>query len=165
MEENKYRVWDTEFKRMIDPTILSETGAPPTCNRVFLGSNGLMYQFLAEPQSTDKLYDSTDEGIMKCHMIQTKRFIPLFYTRHNDKNDKEIYDGDILRTYDSQRDLLTINQVFWRNDLASWHLKSDKWFDIPLTFSREDVEIIGNKYEDKHLSEKLKSDHEINGNQ
>lgn len=76
--------------------------------------------------------------------------IPLMqFTGLVDKNGKEIYDGDILKT---ETDKVMI--VKWNEKFASWCLYRDGWAFYHWfgeSCNPKDCEIIGNKYQNKEL--------------
>lgn len=68
-----------------------------------------------------------------------------------DKNGKEIFDGDVLKTYDGE-----LAKVVWNKELACWEAEFlDEIVDLSevadIQSNRSDCEIIGNIYENPEL--------------
>lgn len=73
------------------------------------------------------------------------------YTGHKDKNDKEIYEGDIVKCFFTDR----LYQVVYRVWDASFVCENDEWEEILLFINNErpSLEIIGNIHENPELLE------------
>lgn len=70
-----------------------------------------------------------------------------------DMYDKEIFDGDVLKTYDGE-----LAKVVWNKELACWEARFlDEIVDLSevadIQSNRSDCEIVGNIYEDIELLE------------
>lgn len=78
------------------------------------------------------------------------------YTRLKDKEGKEIYEGDILKT---DRGLF---EVFWREGFAGFYLRSvanPDWIDlISMTGNVEWCEVVGDIYQHPELLQQPKED-------
>lgn len=71
------------------------------------------------------------------------------YTGLKDKNDKEIYEGDILALYHRDGSIVNLCQVFW-NELDNeydWKpVGEDSWSDLFSAFY-DDYKVVGNVHE------------------
>ena len=129
MKEIKFRIWNgTE---MIYDIVAGKFGT-----------------FYVNPENGDGLNPEDSASLS----VNTTKYpdIPLMqFTGLVDKNGKEIYDGDILKT---ETDKAMI--VKWNEKFASWCLLRIDWA-FPHYFGEscesEDCEIIGNKYQNQEL--------------
>lgn len=69
------------------------------------------------------------------------------YTGINDKNGKEIYEGDIVNNHS-----LITYQVIWNSYRLCWAVTEDRINSFPMIASKK-YEVIGNIYENKELLE------------
>ncbi len=80
------------------------------------------------------------------------------YTGLADMNDKEIYEGDIVKLKYGIIPLTEILEVVWSNDYCSWWFKNicqDKHSGGAGMEYQDDIEIIGNIYQNPELLKKL----------
>ncbi len=77
-------------------------------------------------------------------------FIPLQYTGLKDKNDKEIYDGDILDVKAGESGVFRY-QVVWNEKQCGWRNQYGQ--KLPQLFGKPNSEVIGNIYENSELFE------------
>lgn len=73
--------------------------------------------------------------------------IPMQYTGLKDKNDVDIYEGDIVKCNE------ILFRVLWSEKDAGFYLYKNTLFSLSNIFS-PDTEVIGNIYENKELLEK-----------
>lgn len=81
---------------------------------------------------------------------------PMQSTGLVDMYDKEIFEGDVLKTYDGE-----LAKVVWNKELACWEAEFlDEIVDLSevadIQSNRSDCEIIGNIYENPELLEEVK---------
>ena len=126
MREIKFRAWDSERKRMSLPF-------KPDGFTIFFTDDTIPFQFLSD----------------------TNRFKIMQYVEFSDKNGKEIYEGDILRTT-----VIFAWDLYLDNDIEETEVITtvveyqppkftQRRVDDGLlyTFDMEDFEVIGNIYE------------------
>lgn len=107
--------------------------------------------FMIAPAKTfefDRVTD-TEEDYVEADTIG--QFTGLY-----DKNGKEIYEGDILRFYDNNKEYVCV--VGWNNEVGAWciRFKEEEYIGIrPLGewIFEYKIEVIGNIYDNKELLE------------
>ena len=129
MREIKFRAWDKSAKRMMVVPILS------------FGHNGEGKTLIAEY----KTEDGFDVGVVNGESGEIMQFTGL-----QDKNGREIYEGDIVRwtswnTKNPRPEQFKIEQIIWRE--GSWQVPSSS-FNFAIYSNKE---IIGNIYENPEL--------------
>jgi hypothetical protein len=74
-----------------------------------------------------------------------ERFVVMQYTGLRDKNHKEIYEGDIIKSK-----LDNIGKVIWKDSMAAFYIIFKQGNDLLEGWNR-DGEVIGNIYENPEL--------------
>lgn len=105
--------------------------------------------------STPMTIEDIEDGKAK-RFLEVNGFLPLHhkchkrrYTDFNDKDGKEIYDGDILEKSRS-RDMSGLDVEFWKEQVEYEINKETSGFYIPFI---ESSKVIGNVYENPELME------------
>jgi uncharacterized phage protein (TIGR01671 family) len=135
--EIKFRAWDKKEKYM-------ET------HRIFISylNGGIKVDGCAYPLSNGWVHGNINREVRGMENIEPD-VILLQYTGLKDKNDKEIYEGDIL-CFISTIGEKHIHAVIWSKFNGSWHLKPIT--SIPVSAWSDYFEVIGNIYENPELS-------------
>ena len=121
--KTKFRVWDKKYKRFLDGgEVIFDLYNNNTCEIVI---NELGYDNTIDRQSD---------------------FIVMQYTGINDKNGKEIYEGDIIKNNPDG----DISVVYFDEEELQFCTKNNIYCQCPL-FTFYDFEIIGNVYENSNL--------------
>lgn len=118
----KFRVWDKRFSEFVEDFFVSEDG------KIYKKSTDTGYGIAISRETSDKI-------------------ILMQSTCLFDKNNKEIFEGDIVLVLDSPY------TVFYDNEKGSYRLKphDDRWnVDYMSNFSHGgNFEVVGNIYENK----------------
>jgi len=125
---SKFRVWDKAKNKFLPFEKRNELAL-----NIILLPTGQIFWF--NPSDKDNLYEDV-----------TDKFDVLFYTGVNDKNDKEIYDRDILKC-EAQN---YIGNVWFSN--GSFMTNCEGFGDHPISGTNPaDFEIIGNTLQNAEL--------------
>lgn len=106
------------------------------------------------PFKDDTLLLSYDE--ISFDEVPASDFILMQSTGLFDMYDKEVFEGDVLKTYDGE-----LAKVVWNVSLGCWEAEFlDEIVDLSevadVKYNRSDCEIVGNIYEDIELLEEEK---------
>lgn len=118
MEEIKFRVWDEFTKKM--------------------------YYEVELMKKEDGYWWIWENGCLLNGSESSRRFV-MQYINHTDKNNKDIYQGDLLKI-SMQREVQ--NNLLPVEDLYSFY---EKWFCGDPYYQITELEIVGNKFENKEL--------------
>lgn len=143
MREIKFRAWNTEEKILIYFLYMHITY-----------DETLVFDTFKESTYLDETFDRTTE------------FILMQYTGLRDKNDKEIYEGDILKCKWGQSNQEPVYQnriVSFNQDKNTfvWTLQDkrdfeNKWEGAFNQWNQDEIEVMGNIYENPKLLKEVK---------
>jgi len=114
-------------------------------------------KFRAWDKDSQKMNGNVEIYIDKDKTIEVRpkdnKTIVMQSTGLADENGKEIFEGDVLKTYDGE-----LAKVVWNKELACWEAEFlDEIVDLSevadIQSNRSDCEIVGNIYEDIELLE------------
>lgn len=129
MRELKFRAWDDEAKRMYSPEELEQPEIQDNTKKT-------IYSYLSFGVLC--IYDFRDKEPIE--------LVPMQSTDWYDKNNKEIYEGDIVQIGD------TIHQIIWSEDISGFVvLSTDGMALMGGDYLGDEIEIIGNIYENQDL--------------
>lgn len=135
----KFRVWDKVNKYFIDPSYC------------YINANGILYGLLPFGRIEKPfLFDS------KMTILNEEKYIKQFFTGVQDKNSKDMYDGDIINVQVGDMHLATA-VVIWSYESCGFVMKCIYPIkdSIKLLCTRPHlIEIIGNIFETPELLEK-----------
>lgn len=155
MRELKFRAWDKLSKQMIRPEILGMNGnfIEPSGKGIFtLGQFKLTSDGAFRDSSTgEDLHMTSLEGyILKPWQEPNKELELMQYTGLKDKNGVEVYEGDIVtaRWFEEEADddFEATGVMVW--DGLGFDLKGVRFLHA---FDSDQLEVIGNIYENKRL--------------
>ncbi len=129
MRDVKFRAWDPVLQKMYSP-------------------EGLEQPEIEDP--TEKtIYSYLSCGVLSIYDFRDKEpleLFPLQFTGWYDRNQKEIYEGDILQWEN------VLNQVIWSDEISAFVILSfDGMISMGGDFLTDSIEVIGNIYEDPGL--------------
>lgn len=134
MHDIKFRVWNTSLKGYVPEDI------------VYLSPDGSL--LFGSIMMNDAIYIKPNFQKYKDALLEGENIIEQ-YTGLKDKNDKEIYEGDILALYHRDGSIVNLCQVFW-NELDNeydWKpVGEDSWSDLFSAFY-DDYKVVGNVHE------------------
>jgi uncharacterized phage protein (TIGR01671 family) len=130
MRKLKFRAWDSIRKKMYYPA-----------GEIFTYETETLYPQIGQN------FDVPDQGFSSTNGFLDENPIIQQYTEFNDKNDKEIFDGDILKLTFSRSDPFTgvnelTDKVYWNGD--GWRFRGESLYEFAAH-----CEVIGNIFESK----------------
>lgn len=133
MKKIKFRVWDKRDKRMYySPDFDIKFGRKGT--KVALGHT--------------KRHGGEGAISPKTDDIKIMQFTGL-----KDKNNKEIYEGDIVEFGKTTDDNRILGEIYWKDELAGFGFKLNRAVLMGMDdLKPENVEVVGNIYENPELS-------------
>ena len=138
MREIKFRAWDKEYKYMNYKVLVGNVWDTDT-------------KYTAHAMWIEPKYVSYKKESGWCHFDEHSNIELMQYTGLKDKNNVEIFEGDIIRvnklTYDKNNEFEPfVSKIEFY--MGSFHLDTKKM--LLLSYGK-DIEVIGNIYENKEL--------------
>lgn len=128
MREIKFRAWDTSAKHMLE------------VRELILRSDGMVKH----------VFDYVGE-----HNNEEDEVILMQFTGLKDKNDKEIYEGDIVELFNIREGGTEEGEVIWQEEYAGFIIKGkqNRLWSIEMASGYDTVtgQVIGNVYENPEL--------------
>ena len=84
-----------------------------------------------------------------CASLPNEYIKIMQYTGLKDRNEREIYEGDVVRLDDKYNGLIAWDLGRWQSVMYLHDLDIERYFDLYITHSN--LEIIGNIYENPEL--------------
>ena len=132
MREIKFKAWDEDDEEWVDELLFNIEG------------DGIIY--------SQKPINIEGDGIIHSQKPSHNNLIVMQFTGLKDKNGKEIFEGDIVKfsiEVDGEELLIMCKIIFEKGCfLANWREGMSYYLN------REDIEVIGNIYENPELLEK-----------
>lgn len=114
----KFMVWDHVARKFVGASsILQKVGVKHGGNLVVIG-------------------ETDDQGLI------SGRFEIIRFTGFHDKNGREIYDKDYLRSEDK-----SLNLVIFDSKSGVWNIQNDDTYNDDLSYFAKDMEVVEHSYE------------------
>lgn len=141
--EIKFRAWDKDAESMLQPNLVAA---------LIEGKEVACYPTkLLRPSSHPA--PTVDVVLRRGNPFAMKDFVLMQYTGLQDARGTEIYEGDILCCHAPMIDRRTVSEVRWSHALLCWDMGSGENTLANLSDWFNDIEVIGNIYEHRHLLE------------
>jgi uncharacterized phage protein (TIGR01671 family) len=144
--ELKFRVWDNLYQYFADQPDGKGAGISLTGELVYAGDNSF------------EMYDCDKDPSLK-KFDRPERFVVEQFTGLKDSNNKDIYEGDIVKALSSDNKYLSI--VRWDDGDGRWAFQSllskSMSYCYNLTYGCSRWEIVGNIHENPELLDKSRN--------
>ena len=155
----KFRVWDKANNKFINPFLFEYNNYYKDTGMMLLDFNGKIriaeYSSGCGDNSASSVYSEVDN--QDDYVVQQ-------YTGLTDKNGKDVYEGDIVKTIYVNDPVNNIGSVIYNVETGTYRIKTSKQLlpivtyrfveDKPQGLLQVADEIVGNMFEHKHLIEK-----------